>query len=121
MKFPALTTLTIALFTTGCASMIPITGTVYKQEDGSYKAAYSAGTEEKVRKTLHSDATKTCKNKFKAQEFIVVEEEIKKIEKDNDGTMDKAVNLAGKFFDAESVSGSLVFKCDMDTVKKGFL
>ena len=123
MKFTVVTVLSLAVVVaTGCA--VPkkrISGTVYKQEDGTYRAAYSAATEEKVRKTMHVDATNTCLNKFKAQEFIVVNEEIKKIEKDTqEGNVNKVINLAGKYLGAEGVTGTLTFKCDMDTVKKGF-
>lgn len=111
---PAATVLTIAALSVGCAS---IQGTVFKQQDGSYKATYASNTESTVRKVIHSDAELTCKDNAGTKKFLVVDE---KVEKTEDSTKkegfaavaDSAVSLTGKFFGAESVRGSLVFNCD---------
>ena len=97
----------------GCSS---IKGTVYEQSDGSYKATYSANTESKVRKTIHTDAQLTCKKQQGAKNIAVVEETVENIEDDSKkegfaAVAGNAVSLAGKFYGAESVRGELIFNC----------
>ena len=104
----------VALMATGCATT---KGTVYKQSDGNYKAAYASSSERDVMKVLHSDAQITCKKKEKTKEFRVVEENVEEIEKEKktegfSAVAGSAVSLAGKYFGAESVRGSLIFTCD---------
>ncbi len=106
--------LAVAALSTGCAG---IQGTVYKQTDGSFKAAYSSSTEEKVRKVMHSDAMFTCKKKAGTKEFTVVDESVETIEEPSEkkgfaAVADKTVNLVGKYFGSESVRGALTFNCD---------
>ena len=106
--------LALSVFSVGCAT---VQGTVFKQQDGTYKASYAGSTERSVRKTIHSDAALTCKKKEKTKEFRVVEESVEKIEDKADAkgfaaVADTAVSLADKYFNVESVRGSLIFDCD---------
>ena len=108
------TVLAATILGAGCAS---IQGTVYKQEDGNYKATYAASNERDVRKVIHSDAEKTCEDKAGTKEIRVVNENVEKTEDDGEqegfaAVAGSAVSLVGKYFGAESVRGSLVFNCD---------
>ena len=106
--------LTMATLSVGCAG---ITGTVYKQTDGSYKATYASSTEKNVRKVIHSDATITCKKKEGTKNFVVVTENVENIEDTSKkegfaAVADRTVSLVGKYFGSESVRGELIFNCD---------
>lgn len=105
---------TTSILITGCSTL---KGTVYKEKSGNYKATYSASNEKSVRKALHFDAAKTCKDKHDTKNFIVIKEDIVNMEDDSkkDGIVavaGNAVSLAGKYFGAESVRGSLTFQCE---------
>lgn len=105
---------TLCVLSTGCAT---VKGTVYKQQDGSYKATYAASNETDVRKVIHSDALITCKDKSASSDIVVVEESVENLEDDSPkegfaAVAGSAVSLTGKYFGAESVRGSLVFNCD---------
>ena len=116
MKNMRTTTIILAatVFSVGCAST---QGTVYKQNDGSYKATYASSSERAVRKVIHSDARLTCKEKADTKEFRVIDENVENMEDDSKkegfaAVAGSAVSLAGKYFGSESVRGSLVFECD---------
>ena len=77
----------------------------------------ATSNERSVRKVIHSDAKLTCKKREDVKNIIVIEEVVEKTEKTGKtegfaAVAGAAVSLAGKYFSAESVRGSLVFKCD---------
>lgn len=106
--------LTATVFLAGCSSL---KGTVYKQNDGYYKATYAASNEKSVRKAIHADAMKTCEDKADTEEFTVIAENVENMEDDSKkegfaAVAGSAVSLAGKYFGSESVRGSLIFECN---------
>ena len=99
---------------TGCAS---VTGNVYKQKSGEYKASYSAKTEREAMKVVHEDAKITCK-KDGGKTPAIVNEEITKLteetEKSGEGfsaVAGSAVTALDKYFGSENVRATLIFDC----------
>ena len=112
MMLLVLTPLTI----TGCAT--PIHGSVFAQEDGSYKGIATADDERTAYKMAGQDAKTTCKEREEKRNFVVLNQSSKYIgpnmaanEKGLTRLTMKVLEFAAKTRSDENYKVEVHFKC----------
>ena len=102
---------------TGCAT--PMHGSVFLQEDGSYKGITTADSERAAYKMAAEDAKTTCKERERKRDFVVVNQQSKYVGPNIANTSGKGVKgitmmvlaMTAKNKSGEKYKVEMDFKC----------